>query len=53
MEPIAVNTLLVAIIHFSWNSLLPETSLVSNKYHNHSPPLIGSDVIVLIQSFLL
>lgn len=53
MDFIEVPALLVAIIHFVWDGFLPETDLVTAKYHNHSPPLIGTDILVRVQSFLL
>lgn len=53
MERIEVPIALVAIVHYAWDGILPETDLVTAKYHNHSPPLIASDILIRVQSFLL
>ncbi|MEZ4722197.1 MAG: hypothetical protein R2813_10010 [Flavobacteriales bacterium] len=53
MELVEVPVSIVAIMHYVFSSPLMEAELVTNKYDNHSPPLIGSDILVRFQSFLL
>lgn len=53
MEPVTAPSVLIAFIYCIWDIFIPEADVVSSKYHNHSPPLIGSEIIIRVQSFLL